>query len=73
MPPLSGDEIGMAMDMGELDEQALAMIEASDMPAGTTATFDYTFTEAAPDGALEFACHRPGHYEAGMKCPIVVE
>ncbi|MBI2332661.1 MAG: hypothetical protein HYU84_10970 [Chloroflexi bacterium] len=73
MPPLTEDEMGMAMDMGELDEMALAMIEASELPAGATASFDYTFTEAAPAGTLEFACHTPGHYEAGMKLPIVVK
>lgn len=73
MPPLTDDQMGMAMDMHELDELALAMIEASDLPAGTTAAFDYTFTETAPDGTLEFACHTPGHYEAGMRLPIVVK
>lgn len=73
MPPLMEDHMGMEMDMHELDEQALAMVPASDLPAGATATFDYTFTEAAPDGTLEFACHTPGHYETGMKLPIVVK
>ena len=73
MPPLQEDHMGMAMDMHELDEMALAMVPASDLSAGATATFDYTFTEAAPDGALEFSCHTPGHYEAGMKLPIVVK
>ncbi len=73
MPPLVEDQMGMAMDMEELDEQALAMIPASDLSAGATATFDYTFTEAAPDGTLEFACHTPGHYEANMKLPITVK
>ncbi|MDP1546164.1 MAG: hypothetical protein Q8L87_09080 [Anaerolineales bacterium] len=72
MPPLTEDDMGMAMDMEELDELALVMIEASDLPVGGTASFDYTFTEAAPAGALEFACHTPGHYEAGMKLPITV-
>ena len=73
MPPLMEDHMGMEMDMHELDEQALAMVPASDLPAGATATFDYTFTEAAPNGTLEFACHTPGHYETGMKLPIVVK
>ena len=73
MPPLMEDQMGMGMDMHELDELALAMVPASDLPAGATATFDYTFTEAAPDGTLEFACHTPGHYETGMKLPIVVK
>lgn len=71
MPPLAEDE--MAMDMGELDAMALAMIEASELPTGATASFDYTFTEAASAGVLEFACHTPGHYEAGMKLPITVK
>ncbi len=73
MPPLTEGQMGMAMDMGELDETALAMIEAADLPAGATATLDFTFTEAAPAGTLEFACHVPGHYEAGMKLSIVVK
>lgn len=73
MPPLEKDAMGMAIDMGELDEMALAMIEASELPAGATASFDYTFTETAPSGTLEFACHTPGHYEAGMKLPLTVK
>ena len=72
MPPLTEDDAGMAMEMGTLDDMALAMIDASDLPVGATASFDYTFTESAPAGTLEFACHTPGHYEAGMKLPITV-
>lgn len=71
MPPLTEGEMGM--EMHELDEMALAMIPEEDLPAGATATLDFTFEEAAPAGELEFACHVPGHYEAGMKLPIVVE
>ena len=73
MPPLMEDQMGMATDMEELDKSALAMIEASELPAGATASFDYTFTEVAPAGTLEFACHIPGHYEAGSKLPITVK
>jgi uncharacterized cupredoxin-like copper-binding protein len=73
MPPVMPDSMGMAMDMGEMDKMALVMIEASDLPAGATASFDYTFTESAPDGSLELACHTPGHYEAGMKLRITVQ
>ena len=73
MPPLSADEMVMGMDMMGLDEMALAMIEAADLPAGATASYDYTFTEVAPAGTLEFACHTPGHYEANMKLPIIVK
>jgi len=73
MPPLAQDSMGMTMDMGELDEMALVMIEASELPPGKTVSFDYTFTETTASGMLEFACHTPGHYEAGMKLPITVE
>ena len=73
MPPVTTDSMGMAMNMEELDKMALAMINASDLPAGATASFDYTFTKSAPSGSLEFACHTPGHYEMGMKLPITVE
>ena len=73
MPPLMEDQMGMAMDMEELDKTALAMIEASELPPGATASFDYTFTEVAPAGTLEFACHIPGHYESGSKLPITVK
>ena len=73
MPPVATDSMGMAMNMEDMDKMALAMIEASDLPAGATASFDYTFTASAPDGSLEFACHTPGHYEMGMKFPITVK
>ena len=61
------------MDMEEMDEMALAHIEEDDLPAGATSSMDYTFTEPAPAGTLEFACHLTGHYEAGMVLPIVVQ
>ena len=73
MPPLTEDQMAMNMDMHEMDELALAMIEAEQLQPGSTSTFDFTFTEAAPDGSLEFACHTPNHYEEGMKLPIVVK
>jgi uncharacterized cupredoxin-like copper-binding protein len=68
--PLTEESSGM--DMHELDETALAMIEEDELPPGATVSFDYTFKETAPAGSLEFACHTPGHYEAGMKLPITV-
>lgn len=62
-----------SMSMEELDQQALAHVDEADLQAGDTASFDYTFTGPAGQGSLEFACHLPGHYEAGMKLPITVE
>jgi uncharacterized cupredoxin-like copper-binding protein len=73
MPPLKEDSMGMTMDMGELDKTALVMIEASELAPGKSASFDLTFTEPTSAGNLELACHTPGHYEAGMKLPIIVE
>jgi uncharacterized cupredoxin-like copper-binding protein len=61
------------MEMEEMDDMALAHIEEDDLQPGTTQSFDYTFTEPAPAGQLEFSCHLPGHYEAGMKLPITVQ
>jgi len=52
---------------------SLAGISSDDLPAGATKTMDYTFTKAYPAGALEFACHIAGHYEAGMHLPITVQ
>ena len=73
MPPLASDSMGMPMNMDEMDNTALAMISASDLPSGATASFNYTFTESAGTGSLELACHTPGHYEMGMKLPITVK
>jgi uncharacterized cupredoxin-like copper-binding protein len=73
MPPMTEDQMGMDMDMGQLDNTALAMISADELTPGATKSFDYAFTEPAPAGSLEFACHTLGHYEAGMKLPITVK
>lgn len=73
MPPLTEEQMSMNMDMEEMDEMALAMIEEDELTPGTTQSFDFTFTEPAPNGSLEFACHVEGHYVAGMKLPITVK
>ena len=73
MPPLTQDQMGMHMQMTDLDQMALAMIEAAELQAGDSASLDITFTEAANAGELELACHTPGHYEANMKLPIVIQ
>jgi len=60
----------MITPVGEQDEtRALVKVEDTDLQPGTMITRDYTFTQA---GALEFACHVKGHYEAGMHTPITV-
>ena len=59
---------GMSMD--EMHKMALAMID--NVAPGQTKTIDYTFASSNPGQNFEFACHLPGHYEAGMKLPITV-
>jgi uncharacterized cupredoxin-like copper-binding protein len=43
--------------------------EIEDITPGETAELEWTFTEP---GRYQFACHLPGHYEAGMKIEVVV-
>jgi uncharacterized cupredoxin-like copper-binding protein len=64
---------GGMMTMEEMDAMARGMVEADDLPAGATASFDYTFTSDDIGTPLELACHVEGHYEAGMVLPITVE
>jgi uncharacterized cupredoxin-like copper-binding protein len=40
------------------------------VPAGTTRTTTFTF---AAEGAVEYACHLPGHYDYGMRGAVSVE
>lgn len=70
MPPVDPD---MDMSMEQMDEMAVAMIEEDDLEPGTTMTLDVTFTDPAPVGTLEFACHTAKHYQSGMELPITVE
>jgi uncharacterized cupredoxin-like copper-binding protein len=54
-------------------KMALTGVQSENLQPSETATLDYTFLEPAPAGTLEFACHLPGHYEAGMHLSITVE
>jgi uncharacterized cupredoxin-like copper-binding protein len=71
MPPVNGD-MGMGSNMGDLDKMALARVDESHLPPGANQSFDYTFTDPAATGKLEFACHVGDHYEMGMRLPITV-
>ena len=70
---LAADHMSKGMSMEELDKMALAMIAESKLTPGASVTIDYTFQEPAAAGNLEFACHTPGHYEAGMQLPVTVK
>jgi uncharacterized cupredoxin-like copper-binding protein len=59
------------MPRGETNtSRALVQVDDSQLPPGATVTREFTFTQA---GDFEFACHVPGHYEAGMLLPITVQ
>jgi len=67
------EHMGMAgMTMEEYDEMALMMIPDEQSPAGALASADYTFA-TLPEGDLELVCMTAGHFEAGMRIPILVE
>lgn len=68
VPPMMS---GMSVE--ETEQAALTEIKEDELPAGGTKTLEYTFTEPAPEGKLEIACHVEGHYEAGMRLPIIVK
>lgn len=70
MPPLGQSS---SMDIEEIHKNALVAIAADDLPSGATKTVEVTFTKPAASGELEFACHTPGHYEAGMHLSIAVK
>ena len=57
----------------EDERDASELFEISELDPGQTGTKDFTFTAAAPAGVLEMACHVPGHYESGMRLPIIVQ
>ena len=66
--------MGMTMEhlsMDAMHQMALYMFD--NVAPGETKTFDYTFKPSMVGQHFEFACHLPGHYEAGMRLPIIVK
>lgn len=68
MPPMA---TGMN-SMGQMDKMALYHISSDQLPQGASKSFDYSFPSSATQQSLEFSCHLPGHYEAGMHLPITL-
>lgn len=61
----------MIMPKDERDHmKSLVGIGQERLGPGVSANRQFTFPQA---GAFEFACHLPGHYEAGMRLDIVVQ
>jgi uncharacterized cupredoxin-like copper-binding protein len=65
-PPQTGES------SEDLDKIALGRIDDAGFTPGSTQTVTLTFSKPETSGALEFACHVPGHYEQGMRMPITV-
>lgn len=68
-PAMEGHDMG---EMGHNMEGALLHVGEEHLTPGASVTVEYTFDQAADMGPVEFACHLPGHYEAGMRAPIAV-
>jgi uncharacterized cupredoxin-like copper-binding protein len=68
MPKAEGSMSGMPM--GNMDSMALAKVD--NIAPGKMKTLDYTFPSSAAGSHPQFACHYPGHYEAGMKLDVRV-
>ena len=58
---VNNGKIGHEINIGQSAHAQLAV--------GATATLDVTFDQQGP---LEFGCHLPAHYEAGMKLSTTV-
>jgi uncharacterized cupredoxin-like copper-binding protein len=56
------------VDADEVD--GVLVVEADEITVHKLKTIDYTFDGTGPYG---FACHEPGHFEAGMKGDIVLQ
>lgn len=57
-------QVGPADKVAADDVDGVIVVEKDELDSGSTRAVDYTFVTT---GAFAFACHEPGHYEAGMK------
>lgn len=57
-------QVGQADMVAADDVDGVLNIEKDELDEGSTHAVDYTFDGPGP---YAFACHEPGHYEAGMK------
>ncbi|MEO7664536.1 MAG: plastocyanin/azurin family copper-binding protein [Candidatus Limnocylindrales bacterium] len=56
-------QVGPADKVAADEVEDVIVVEQADLGPGSTHAVDYTFDGAGP---YAFACHEPGHYEAGM-------
>lgn len=74
MPPMPTPPTSMEMeghDMGGM-QGALLHVGEDQLTPGAIVTVEFTFSEPTSLGVIEFACHLPAHYEAGMFTSISV-
>jgi uncharacterized cupredoxin-like copper-binding protein len=57
-------QVGDADKVAADEVDGVIVVEKDELDAGSTHAVDYTFDGPGP---YAFACHEPGHYEAGMK------
>jgi uncharacterized cupredoxin-like copper-binding protein len=57
-------QVGPADKVAADQVDGVLVVEKDELDSGSTRAVDYTFVNT---GAFAFACHEPGHYEAGMK------
>jgi uncharacterized cupredoxin-like copper-binding protein len=57
-------QVGDAAKVAADEVDGVIVVEKDELDAGSTHSVDYTFDGPGP---YAFACHEPGHYEAGMK------
>ena len=60
-------QVGPADKVAADEVDGVVVVEADALDAGSTHVVDYTFDGSGP---YAYACHEPGHYEAGMKGTI---
>ncbi|GAB4417961.1 MAG: plastocyanin/azurin family copper-binding protein [Anaerolineales bacterium] len=71
--PLDAHSDDEHSDDSEMMHEGLIVEVGEDkLPPGATVVIDVTFPDHI-DGEVEFACHTPGHYEAGMHSPLTVK
>jgi len=63
-------QVGPADMVAADDVDGVRTLEADELVAGSTVALEYTFDG---DGPYAFACHEPGHYEAGMHGEILLQ
>jgi uncharacterized cupredoxin-like copper-binding protein len=62
-------QVGPADKVAADEVDGVVVVEKDELDAGSTNAVDYTFSTSGP---FAYACHEPGHYEAGMKGVVTI-